>query len=380
MNSPPSQPHPSPSDSDSLRSNAHSAFSATSAATASPASSLNDLSPKPTKQTAAPTLTPQCKSLFVEALVDSAAIIIHTIWPATATTSATNSTTNSTADHAPSSLPLKTFIQETLRRSRTSYSTLQLALYYLLKLQPYMRVSQAADPTQPPHLLRCGRRGFLASLMIASKYVQDRNFSAATWSKISGLPTAELCENELLFLKAIGWNAHVKYSVYERLSGVLFECACDNSPLEVKQRVWSCKFAALDANISPATWHHHQHAPKPLLKRKSDCQHTDSAPASEAAAPRPPKKQRPADRTSAMRIPNILNHPAEPASKPRSTTTTTINHTHPSSAATLFPSLSLPASTTATATLSARALSSRILQWSQDVAEKTAAAPFAIYH
>jgi hypothetical protein len=38
---------------------------------------------------------------------------------------------------------LRTFIQETLRRSRTSYSTLQVALYYLIKVKPHV-------PTKPP--------------------------------------------------------------------------------------------------------------------------------------------------------------------------------------------------------------------------------------
>ncbi|KAI9799134.1 MAG: hypothetical protein M1826_005551, partial [Phylliscum demangeonii] len=54
-------------------------------------------------------------------------------------------------------VPLKKFIQETLRRSRTTYSTLQVA-----------RASARA--------LRCGRRMFLGVLMLASKYLQDRSY------------------------------------------------------------------------------------------------------------------------------------------------------------------------------------------------------------
>ncbi|CAJ0829500.1 3967_t:CDS:2 [Entrophospora sp. SA101] len=36
----------------------------------------------------------------------------------------------------------------------------------------------------------CGRRMFLASLIIASKYLQDKNYSNTAWSKICGLQTS----------------------------------------------------------------------------------------------------------------------------------------------------------------------------------------------
>lgn len=197
------------------------------------------------------TISPQSKSLFVEALVDSAAIIIEAIWPcATASTCFIRT-----------SVPLKHFIQETLRRSRTSYSTLQLALYYLIKLQPAVRAhrlaSSATSATEKPgkvNVLDCGRRSFLASLIVACKYVQDRSFALPAWSKISGLSAAELRSNELGFMDSIGWNAHVKYATYERLGRVLVECACDWSPLCVKQRVWGERFEAMDTDISVTSW------------------------------------------------------------------------------------------------------------------------------
>ncbi|CAJ0924033.1 3075_t:CDS:2 [Entrophospora sp. SA101] len=38
----------------------------------------------------------------------------------------------------------------------------------------------------------CGRRMFLASLIIASKYLQDKNYSNTAWSKICGLQVEEI--------------------------------------------------------------------------------------------------------------------------------------------------------------------------------------------
>lgn len=190
-------------------------------------------------------LRPQCKSMFAEALVDSAALILETVWPCS---------TDSTC-YIRQALSLKRFIQETLRRSRTIYSTLQLALYYIIQIKKHI-YDQRAHNRRIGNVvkrgdklgLRCGRRAFLSALMIASKYMQDRNYSVRAWSMISGLPVPELCENEQLFLGAMGWNAHIKYPVYERWSGVLLECACDYSP--AKAQVWEERFRTLDPSIT----------------------------------------------------------------------------------------------------------------------------------
>ncbi|CDO54666.1 similar to Saccharomyces cerevisiae YHR071W PCL5 Cyclin, interacts with and phosphorylated by Pho85p cyclin-dependent kinase (Cdk) [Geotrichum candidum] len=208
-------------------------------------------------------LKPECKSLFVEALVDSAAIIIETVWP---------SSTDSQC-YIRQVLSLKTFVQETLRRSRTSYSTLQLALYYIIRIKSYIydqraynrrigNVVKKGDKLR----LRCGRRAFLSALMIASKYVQDRNYSIRAWSKISGLPVDELCENEQIFLSAMNWNAHVQYNIYERWSSVLFECACDYSA--TKQSTWETRFRELNPLVTGIeSW---QSTVPPIICRLND--------------------------------------------------------------------------------------------------------------
>lgn len=117
-------------------------------------------------------------------------------------------------------LPLRTFIQETLRRSRTSYSTLQVALYYLVLIKDQLPAHdftmEQTDDCHASRALQCGRRMFLAALILASKYLQDRNYSARAWSKISGLNTQEINQNEVAFLLAVDWNLHITEQVYNR--------------------------------------------------------------------------------------------------------------------------------------------------------------------
>lgn len=117
-------------------------------------------------------------------------------------------------------LPLRTFIQETLRRSRTSYSTLQVALYYLILIKSHVPqhdfTMEQAEDANAYRALQCGRRMFLAALILASKYLQDRNYSARAWSKISGLKVHEINTNELAFLDAVNWKLHITNTVWER--------------------------------------------------------------------------------------------------------------------------------------------------------------------
>ena len=85
---------------------------------------------------------------------------------------------------------MKTFIQETLRRAKTSYSTLQVALYYLILLKdhlPNRDFTQEQPQDEDCRAMQCGRRMFLSALILASKYLQDRNYSTRAWGKISGL-------------------------------------------------------------------------------------------------------------------------------------------------------------------------------------------------
>lgn len=120
---------------------------------------------------------------------------------------------------------LRTFVQEVLRRSKTSYSTLQVALYYLVLIQSCLPkhdfTMEQREDTPSCRAMQCGRRMFLAALILASKYLQDRNFSSRAWSKISGLKACEINMNEMAFLTAVGWKLHIPEPVFERWTKVI---------------------------------------------------------------------------------------------------------------------------------------------------------------
>ncbi|KAL8853772.1 MAG: hypothetical protein Q9221_001415 [Calogaya cf. arnoldii] len=71
--------------------------------------------------------------------------------------------------------------------------------------------------------MQCGRRMFLASLILASKYLQDRNFSARAWSKISGLKACEINANEMAFLSAVNWKLHIPEPVFNRWTDLVLK-------------------------------------------------------------------------------------------------------------------------------------------------------------
>lgn len=120
-------------------------------------------------------------------------------------------------------LPLEVFIHETLRRSKTSYSTLQVALWYLMLLKCQLpKTDFTKEQGQSTcRAMQCGRRMFLAALMLASKYLQDRNYSTRAWSKISGLRVCEINENEMKYLQAIDYRLHIKKDVFDNWSRVV---------------------------------------------------------------------------------------------------------------------------------------------------------------
>ncbi|KAF9127260.1 hypothetical protein BGW39_005982, partial [Mortierella sp. 14UC] len=184
---------------------------------------------------------------MVENLVDTAALIIESIWPSPSLSAQFSLKTPV--------IPLHIFVKETLRRSRTTLSTLQLALYYIYRVRAQVLAAQerirldqiqhfhqhmtalqhglppspcisldslsdvdlrqsdyfsaikikpalpltppGSNNTTPPSLsplsqtstastspvlaksepVGCGRRMFLAALILASKFQQDRTYS-----------------------------------------------------------------------------------------------------------------------------------------------------------------------------------------------------------
>jgi len=86
------------------------------------------------------------------------------------------------------------------------------------------------DERQSGRALQCGRRMFLAALILASKYLQDRNYSARAWSKISGLNTLEINQNEIAFLLAVNWKLHITDEVFQRWTDIVLKYTPPPSP------------------------------------------------------------------------------------------------------------------------------------------------------
>ncbi|KAL5387655.1 hypothetical protein DPSP01_003451 [Paraphaeosphaeria sporulosa] len=165
---------------------------------------------------------------FVDCLVDSATQMVEVIWPTSVPASRCESSSGRGV------LPLRTFIQETLRRSRTSYSTLQVALYYLILIKAHVPkhdfTMEQPEDVASVRALQCGRRMFLAALILASKYLQDRNYSARAWSKISGLKVCEINTNEMAFLAAVNWKLHITDPVWDKWQEIVLRHTPSNPP------------------------------------------------------------------------------------------------------------------------------------------------------
>ncbi|MCJ1437466.1 hypothetical protein MMC27_006853 [Xylographa pallens] len=178
-----------------------------------------------------PALVRQCdrKDNFVESLVDTTTQMIEVIWPLSVVPCGRD-----TVLGGKNLIGLRTFIQEVLKRSKTSYSTLQVALYYLVLIKPYVPgidfTMEQSEDTHSARAMQCGRRMFLAALILASKYLQDRNYSARAWSKISGLKISEINTNEMAFVTAIGWRLHVPEPLFQRWTDVVLKFSPPSSP------------------------------------------------------------------------------------------------------------------------------------------------------
>ncbi|KAK0461290.1 uncharacterized protein EV420DRAFT_191383 [Desarmillaria tabescens] len=64
------------------------------------------------------------------------------------------------------------------------------------------------SPPMPSPLL-CPRRAFLASLILASKFMQDKCYSNRAWAKLSGLQPREISRCERALGDALGWRLWV---------------------------------------------------------------------------------------------------------------------------------------------------------------------------
>jgi hypothetical protein len=133
---------------------------------------------------------------------------------------------------------LRTFIQEVLKRSRTTYSTLQTALFYLFRARPaILDYLQTNTKWQQNAYVSCGRRMFLASLVVASKFVQDKTYRNSAWAKIAGLPVTEINTAERYFLNMMDYRLYidqVSFDRWHRLLHVRTQARMHNIPTSLR--------------------------------------------------------------------------------------------------------------------------------------------------
>lgn len=113
------------------------------------------------------------------------------------------------------------FVKEILKRSKSTYSTLQAALYYIFRIKEKVldlmaqRNTLPAQQPSPQDCIFCGRRMFLAAVMVASKFLQDKTYRNSAWAKISGLTTSEISYSEMAFLELIEFRLFISKDTFE---------------------------------------------------------------------------------------------------------------------------------------------------------------------
>lgn len=103
--------------------------------------------------------------------------------------------------------------------SQTSISSAEAADFTLTGLKSHLVQNLTKKPKVPsgplppmtplPSPLLCPRRTFLASLILASKFTQDRCYSNKAWAKLSGLPPREIGRCERALGDALEWRLWV---------------------------------------------------------------------------------------------------------------------------------------------------------------------------
>ncbi|KAI8641683.1 cyclin-domain-containing protein [Parasitella parasitica] len=140
---------------------------------------------------------------YVSALVDVTVQVIASIWP-------TSISAPSTGNNKPIA-DLNTFLHHILKHSRTTHSTLQLAIFYLFRIR-----SRVQEKRNDDVYISCGRRMFLAALISAHKYLQDKTYKNSAWSKVSGLSVHEINHAEKIMLQLLDYRLYVKKDTYDQ--------------------------------------------------------------------------------------------------------------------------------------------------------------------
>jgi hypothetical protein len=64
---------------------------------------------------------------------------------------------------------------------------------------------------------------FLIALIVASKYLQDKNYSLRIWSENSGLSVGEIRSAEVTSLLALDWRLHVTIDMFQKWTDTVLD-------------------------------------------------------------------------------------------------------------------------------------------------------------
>lgn len=109
------------------------------------------------------------------------------------------------------------FTREVLKRSRCSLLGLQVAMYYLFKLQKNIKQRFISNDKS----LMCPKRTFLICLILSFKFNYDSNYSFKSWSKISGLSIGEIKTLEFNILQSLDYDLNCNVETFEKWSLLL---------------------------------------------------------------------------------------------------------------------------------------------------------------
>jgi hypothetical protein len=198
---------------------------------------------------------------MIDNLVDVSVDIIDSIWP--------------TPSHA-KVVATKGFIREILKRSKTTYFMLQLSLFYIFRVKRVVQAKlrmAAGERRYRDDLMCCGRRMFLASLMVASKYIHDKSYRNKAWADASGLSLAEINASELAFLQMIDYRLYVSKPTFEKWYDMLNQRLKQRKQLQPQKQPLSptppLPQQKPQARPYPQQYNHHQLATNNSIRKPS---------------------------------------------------------------------------------------------------------------
>ncbi|CAO3633086.1 unnamed protein product [Mucor fragilis] len=125
---------------------------------------------------------------YVSALVDVTVQVIASIWP--------NSISSPSPGNNKPIADLNTFLHHILKHSRTTHSTLQLAIFYLFRIRSRVQEKETT--------------------MSMCLYLQDKTYKNSAWSKVSGLNVQEINHAEKVMLQLLDYRLYVKKDTYDQ--------------------------------------------------------------------------------------------------------------------------------------------------------------------